>query len=71
MISILLHIIEKDNQSEKSAFYQWTAGVLGNYPITQNEFAFVESLMPFTVFDETIRGAVKVLIKLELGDSRK
>ncbi len=39
-------------QDEK-AFYQWTAGILGNYPITQNEFCFVESLMPFTVFDET------------------
>ena len=39
-------------QDEK-AFYQWTAGVLGNYPITQNEFCFVESLMPFTAFDET------------------
>lgn len=34
-------------------FYKWTAGVLGNYPITQKEFCFVESLMPFTAFDET------------------
>ena len=32
-------------QDEK-AFYQWTAGILGNYPITQNEFCFVEALMP-------------------------
>ena len=39
-------------QDEK-AFYQWTAGILGSYPITQNEFSFVESLMPFTAFDET------------------
>lgn len=39
-------------QDEKT-FYQWTAGVLGNYPISQNEFRFVESLMPFTAFDET------------------
>lgn len=38
-------------QDEK-AFYQWTAGILGNYPITQKEFHFVESLMPFTAFDE-------------------
>lgn len=37
---------------EEKAFYQWTAGVLGDYPITQNEFRFVESLMPFTAFDE-------------------
>lgn len=39
--------------SDEKAFYQWTAGVLGNYPITQNEFSFVQSLMPFTVFDES------------------
>lgn len=39
-------------QDEK-AFYQWTAGMLGRYPITQKEFHFVESLMPFTAFDET------------------
>lgn len=38
---------------DEKAFYQWTAGVLGKYPITQNEFSFVESLMPFTAFDET------------------
>lgn len=39
-------------QDEK-AFYQWTAGILGNYPITQKEFCFIESVMPFTAFDET------------------
>ena len=39
-------------QDEK-IFYQWTAGILGNYPITENEFRGVESLMPFTAFDET------------------
>ena len=38
---------------DEIAFYKWTAGVLGNYPITQNEFHSVESLMPFTAFDET------------------
>ena len=37
----------------EKVFYQWSAGVLGDYPITQNEFRFVESLMPFTAFDET------------------
>ena len=37
---------------DEKAFYQWTAGILGNFPITQNEFRFVESLMPFTAFDE-------------------
>ncbi len=37
---------------DERAFYQWTAGVMGNYPITDTEFAFVEHLMPFTAFDE-------------------
>lgn len=39
--------------SDEKSFYQWTAGVLGNYPVTQNEFSFVQSLMPFTAFDES------------------
>lgn len=38
---------------DERAFYQWSAGVLGDFPITQNEFKFVEGLMPFTAFDET------------------
>lgn len=38
-------------QDEKS-FYQWTAGVIGAYPVTRDEFRFVEALMPFTAFDE-------------------
>lgn len=38
---------------DEKAFYQWTAGVLGHYPITQKEFHQVESLMPFIAFDET------------------
>ena len=38
---------------DEKAFYQWSAGILGKFPITPNEFKFVESLMPFTAFDET------------------
>ncbi len=38
---------------DEKAFYQWSAGVLGHYPITRSEFSFVTSLMPFTAFDET------------------
>ena len=38
---------------DERAFYQWTAGILGDYPITEDAFRFVESLMPFTAFDET------------------
>ena len=39
--------------SDAKSFYQWSAGILGNFPITPNEFKFVESLIPFTAFDET------------------
>lgn len=60
-------------QDEK-AFYQWTAGILGNYPITQNEFCAVESLMPFTAFDEfgivgffTLRNPNESLDELRFG----
>lgn len=60
-------------QDEK-AFYQWTAGVLGDYPITKNEFGFVESLMPFTAFDEseivgffTLRNPNESLDELRFG----
>lgn len=60
-------------QDEK-AFYQWTAGVLGNYPITQSEFSFGESLMPFTAFDEsgiigffTLRNPNESLYELRFG----
>ena len=38
---------------DEKAFYQWTAGILGDFPITPNAFRFVESLMPFTALDET------------------
>lgn len=38
---------------DEKSFYQWSAGVLGNYPITQDDFSFVEKLMPFTAFDES------------------
>ena len=37
---------------DEKGFYQWSAGILGKYPITRKEFGFVESLMPFTAFDE-------------------
>lgn len=59
---------------EEKAFYQWTAGILGEYPITQNEFRFVESLMPFAAFDEngvvgffTLRNPGNSLDELRFG----
>ena len=39
--------------SDEKSFYQWTAGILGDFPITEKDFMFVESLMPFTAFDKT------------------
>ncbi len=38
---------------DEKSFYQWTAGILGNYPVKPEKFDFVEKLMPFTAFDET------------------
>lgn len=59
---------------DETTFYQWTAGILGNFPITQNEFRFVESLMPFTAFDEngivgffTLRNSNELLDELRFG----
>ncbi len=37
---------------DEMAFYRWSAGVLGKFPVTRAEFGFVESLMAFTAFDE-------------------
>lgn len=37
--------------SEK-AFYQWTAGVLGEYPLTKERFAELGNLMRFTALDD-------------------
>jgi RimJ/RimL family protein N-acetyltransferase len=37
---------------DERAFYQWSAGVMGDYPITQEKFGFVDSLIAFTAFDE-------------------
>ncbi len=60
-------------QDEKT-FYQWTAGILGDYPATAKEFSFVESLMPFTAFEEmgtvgffTLRNPAESLDELRLG----
>ncbi|MCR5261198.1 MAG: GNAT family N-acetyltransferase [Candidatus Gastranaerophilales bacterium] len=38
---------------DEKAFYQWTAGVIGDYPVTEKEFKFVESLNAFTALDKT------------------
>lgn len=38
--------------SEEKAFYKWSAGVLGEYPITKEQFSFVNNLMAFTAIDD-------------------
>jgi len=36
----------------EEAFYKWTAGVLGDYPLTPEQFEQVNNLKPFTMVDE-------------------
>jgi len=38
---------------DETEFYLWTAGVLGDWPLTAEKFAFVESLIPFIAYDES------------------
>ncbi|MBR1584979.1 MAG: GNAT family N-acetyltransferase [Clostridia bacterium] len=38
---------------DEIGFYQWTAGVLGDYPLNERAFSAVERLMPFTAFDHS------------------
>ncbi len=37
---------------DENAFYKWSAGVLGEYPITKEQFGFVNNLMAFTAIDD-------------------
>ena len=39
--------------ADERAFYKWCAGVIGDYPATEKEFAFVENLIAFTAYDES------------------
>ena len=59
---------------DEKSFYQWTAGILGSFPISEKEFRFVESLIPFTAFDEgglvgffTLRNPGQTLDTLRFG----
>ena len=59
---------------DEKTFYQWSAGILGKYPITRKEFGFVDSLMAFTAFDEigiagffTLRNPVGKPEELRIG----
>lgn len=37
---------------DEKAFYEWTAGVLGGYPLTEEQFNAVVDLMAFTAIDD-------------------
>jgi RimJ/RimL family protein N-acetyltransferase len=59
---------------DEQVFYQWSAGIMGEYPLTQEKFRFVESLMAFTAFDEneivgffTLRNPGGVIDELRMG----
>ena len=38
---------------DERAFYKWTAGILGKFPITTEQFWRVHSLMAFTAIDDS------------------
>lgn len=50
----------KDSDTEKilqwsqgeEAFYQWSSGVLGAFPVTSIDLTFDDALMPFVAFNE-------------------
>lgn len=37
---------------DEKTFYFWSAGVLGDYPMTEEKLSFVEKFMPFVAFDD-------------------
>lgn len=37
---------------DEKAFYKWTAGILGEYPISVEQFNAVSNLMAFTAIDD-------------------
>ena len=37
---------------DKIAFYKWSAGILGEYPIIKEKFDFVNNLMAFTAIED-------------------
>ena len=40
---------------DEIAFYKWSAGILGKYPITKEKFGFVNNLMAFTAIEDDKR----------------
>ena len=67
---------------DETAFYKWTAGVLGDYPLSKETFSAVTNLMAFTAIDDneiigffTIRKPKESFDELRFGfvvvDSKK
>lgn len=67
---------------DEKAFYKWTAGVLGDYPLSKEQFSAVNSRMAFTAIDDneivgffTLRNPDKLFEELRFGfvivDSKK
>ena len=42
---------------DEIAFYKWSAGILGKYPITKEKFGFVNNLMEMCIRDRPFTGA--------------
>ena len=38
---------------DEFSFYQWTAGVLGSYPLSEKDFGAVRAFFPFTAVDRS------------------
>lgn len=38
--------------NDERSFYKWSAGVMGKYPITKEQFGFVNNLMAFTAIED-------------------
>lgn len=59
---------------DEQAFYKWTAGVLGNYPLVVDQFDSVKNLMAFTAIDDnglagffTLRNPGESLDEVRIG----
>ena len=72
----------KDSDAEKirawcrdeETYYKWTAGILGDYPLTEEQFRKTGALMRFTALDEkevagffTVRNPGDTLDELRIG----
>lgn len=60
--------------ADEKSFYQWTAGVIGEYPVTKEQFDRLGTLMRFTALDEkevvgffTLRNPKETLSEVRFG----